>query len=87
MREVIIGDRTFRVRGLKRKEIKALRDRGFVLLALEGKDLDAAQDATFEMVFSKEELAAIDELDNRDALRLWDAILRETSPAADEVKN
>ena len=87
MREVEINGRKFQVRGLKRKEIRALREQGFVLLALKGEDLDAAQDATFEIVFGPEDLAAIDEMDNRDALKLWDAILRETYPAADEIKN
>lgn len=87
MREIEINGRTFKVRSLKRKEIKALRKQGFILIDLKPENAEEAQDKVFEMVFGPDDIAAIDEMDNRDVMILWRAILAETYGAPEEEKN
>ena len=87
MREVTINGKLFQVRGLKRKEVKQLRKEGLPLMNLQPENAEEAQDRVFEMVFNEGELAIIDEMDNKDALRLWQEILAETYGVGDETKN
>lgn len=81
------GKKTFEVRGLKRKEIKALKKDGIVLTNLDMKTADTAMDKVFDLVFTSEQVAMIDELPNRDAIKLWQGILMETFGAPGEKKN
>ncbi len=86
-REILLAGRTFKVRGLKRKEVKQLRRDGFNLLDLNLAQADDVLDRVFEMVFPEAEFARIDELLNRDCLGLWNAILIETYGSPEEEKN
>lgn len=78
MREIEVNGETFRVRGLLRREIKELRKRGFILLDLQPSNAEEAQEAVFELIFSEEELDKIYGMQNRDVLRLWEAVISET---------
>jgi hypothetical protein len=87
MREIIIDDRPFNIRGLKRGEIKALKKEGFNLIDLKIEQADDAMDKVFELVFASHEITLIDDMANKDAMKLWTAILKETYGAPDEEKN
>ena len=87
MRELKLEGQIFEVRGLKRKEVKALNREGFNLVELDIGNADEAMDRVFECVFSKAEIKKIDDLENKNAIELWRAILKETYGAVDEEKN
>jgi len=87
MREVTFGGQTFEVRALKRREVKQLKKDGFNLNFITPEQADDCMDRVFEMVFSMAELAAVDDLDQHEAIKLWNAVLRETYGAEDEEKN
>jgi len=87
MRELKFESHVFEVRGLKRKEVKALNKEGFNLSSLDIGNADEAMDRIFECVFSKAVIKKIDELENKNAIELWRAILKETYGAVDEEKN
>ncbi|BBO92051.1 hypothetical protein [Desulfosarcina ovata] len=87
MRTVTLGSNDFDVRPLKRKEVKQLRKDGITLVNLDPAKGEEAMDRVFDMVFTPDQIAVIDELDNPDALKLWSAVLKETYGAQDEEKN
>lgn len=87
MREVTMGDTTFQVRSLKRKEVKQLKKDGFNLADLGPHNADDAMDRAFGLAFSPDEVARIDELSNSEALGIWVALIKETFGAVDEEKN
>jgi len=88
MREVQIEGHTFQIRGLRRGELKALRrDKGITLLDLDLQNVEEAQDIVFDMVLSEEDVKTLDGLENAAALKVWQAILKETYGAGDEEKN
>ena len=87
MREIMLGDYTFKVRSLKRKEVKQLKKDGFNLADLAPQNADDAMDRAFELAFSPEEVTLIDDLSNSEALAIWVALIKETFGAADEEKN
>jgi hypothetical protein len=78
MRTIEINGREFEVHGLKRKEVKVLKKEGYVLASLDHKSADDCMDRAFEMVFTDDQLEAIDEIQNADAIKLWQAMLLET---------
>jgi len=87
MPEITINDVTFPIRPLKRHEVKALKKNGFTLGAINGDQVDNAMDAVFDLVLTPEQINAIDQFDNPDALRIWNAILRATWGNDAETKN
>ena len=88
MRIVTIDEHKFEVRGLLRGEVKELRrEHDIVLVNLSPANAEEAQDRVFELIFSLEDLERIDALPNADALKLWQAVLKETYGAKDEEKN
>lgn len=87
MREIKVSDQLFEIRPLKRKEVKQLRRDGFNLANLDPESGEEAMDRVFDMVFTPDQLALIDDLDNPDALKLWGAVLAETYGSPAEEKN
>ena len=87
MREVKVEGKVYIIRGLKRKEVKALRKKGLAPLDVTPEKLDDVVDEALRLVLNKKEFESLDDLDNASVLKLWDALLRETYPAADEIKN
>jgi len=93
MSEIEIAGTLFNFRPLKRKETKKLRRDGLLirnLPALFEKDpdkLDELMDRVFDCMFSKDEIAQIDEMSERQAGELFTAIYKETYGAPDEEKN
>ena len=87
MREIAVGGTTFQVRSLKRKEVKQLKKDGFNLADLGPHNADDAMDKAFELAFTPNEVALIDDLSNSEALAIWVALIKETVGAADEEKN
>jgi len=88
MRDIKINKDVFTVRGLRRGELKKLRrENGINLLDLDLKNAEEAQDVVFDLVLSKQEIKKLDGLENRYALQVWQAILKETYGAEDEEKN
>lgn len=87
MREVTICGKTFKIRNLKRKEVKALKKKGINLVGLKPEMADDAMDAVFDLVLTEEEIAVVDEFDQTDAMELWTEALKETFGSAEEEKN
>jgi len=87
MRDVMVGDEVFHIRGLTRGEIKSLRAEGVNLMALTVNDADKAFDLVVAMVFDSAAVAWIDSQENRVGMKLWEAVLKETFGAEDEEKN
>ncbi len=94
MRVVKIPNHEIEVRGLKRKEIKALREFGYYrtrfLPPKEEADpdaLDEAMDAVIDKVLSKDDLKALDNCEPRYTSDVWFAIIKETYGDAEEEKN
>lgn len=86
-REVVYNEFSFTVRALKRREVKQLKKEGFNLGYLEAEKADDCMDRVFGMVFSAPELDAIEDLDQHEAIKLWNDVLKETYGAKDEEKN
>lgn len=87
MRTITINEQSFDVRGLKRKEVKTLRNEGLSLTSLDPETSEQAMERVFEMIFSPDQINQIDELQNVDALKLWTAALSETYGSPGEEKN
>lgn len=88
--------RTIKVFALKRKQIRALSDRGFTPLGFfpPGDNereivqaMVAATEDALETVLSDDDLAFLDECDNLAAKKVWDALYKETYGDKDEEKN
>ena len=92
MRTVSIPDRDIEVRGLKRKEIKGLKEYGyhrsrFTPPADDPDALDEAMDAVIDKVLTKDDLKALENCEPRWTSEVWLAIIKETYGSADEEKN
>ncbi len=87
MRTIEVNGQSFDVRPLKRGEVKQLRKAGFNLVALDPPTAEDAMDAVFELIFTPDQISAIDALDNPDALKVWSAVLVETYGSRGEEKN
>ncbi len=94
MRIIEIPGREVEVRGLKRKEIKALKEYGYYRSRFtppggdaEPEALDAAMDAVIDKILTKDDLKALDDCEPRWTSEVWLAIIKETYGAADEEKN
>lgn len=81
--------REIKIRALKRKEIRDLSDYGYdYAKCIPG--LDVAHDAvdkSLSMVLTDEDLCFLDECDNREQIRCWQELLKETYGSEDEEKN
>jgi hypothetical protein len=87
MREVTVKDREFQCRALKVKEEKALRKKGINLLKVDFENIMTAVDEVFEMVFSGDDLAFIEDMDRAESMPLYSAVLAETYGSPKEEKN
>ncbi len=87
MREETIENKIFQVRGLKRKELKQLRADKIDLNDLDATRAEEVMDIVFAIVFTPEQIAEIDEMENKYAIRLWIAVLKETFGSGEEEKN
>ena len=96
MIKVQIGGTEIEVRALTGKEILALKAEGVPIsrlgfdatkLALDLDKADEAMEKVFDIILTDEQRPGLDELGNDEYLKLWRAILDETFPASDEVKN
>ncbi|RKY07147.1 MAG: hypothetical protein DRP56_06220 [Planctomycetota bacterium] len=81
------GGKTFVIRSLKRKEVKALKNEGFNLYNISADQLDDLIDRIFEIVLTEEEIGAAEDLDNRDAVKIFNQIFRETFGSEKQEKN
>jgi protein-tyrosine-phosphatase len=76
------------IRPMKRKEIKALKKKGFDLRKIESEKIDETMDAVFDVLFTKDELKEIDGLEEKIVFhKLWPEVMKETFSSPDEEKN
>lgn len=87
MNTITVNGREFKIRPLKRKEVKALKKKGFTLGNIGGDQVDDAMDAVFEIVLPPEDIQALDEFDNPDVISVWQAILKATWGSDSDTKN
>jgi len=92
MREITLpGGNTIQVRGLKRKEMREFKKYGYHISRYRPpEDLDLADEGmekVLERMLKAEDLALLDELENRHTSAVWFAIIKETYGAPDEEKN
>lgn len=94
MRTVKIPNCEIEIRGLKRKEIKTLKEFGYFRsrFSLPGEDadpdtLDAAMDAVIDKVLTPEDIEALEDCEPRWTSEVWLAIIKETYGSVDEEKN
>lgn len=75
-------------RGLKRKEIRQLREKnGINLFKLPQHQLDETMDEVFDLLLSKKDITAIEDLENKHASKVFFGIIAETWPGPEEAKN
>lgn len=82
-----IGGSEYPVRSLKRREVKALKEDGFVLMALRRDQVDDLMDRLFALLYTPEQCAALDDVDQADAYGLMKAIMAATTGSDAEAKN
>jgi hypothetical protein len=88
MRQVKINGRNFSIRPLKRKEIKALNEKGLPLNRIVPEKAEDTMEAVFEKIFDKKTMTAIDDLEYREVLHvLWPEVMAETFSSPGEEKN
>jgi hypothetical protein len=95
MREITIKrsdtgkERKIKLRSLKRREIRELKDYGFSYLGCIP-NMETAQDAvdkSLDMVLTEKDQTFLDECDNKQAKDLWSELLKETYGDPAEEKN
>ena len=86
MRELTIEGKTFTIRPLKRKEMKALKKQGFNLAKLDPETMDDHLDQILEMVLPGR-LEEIDDLPPKATNDIFSAILKESYGDKTEEKN
>lgn len=85
---IMIGKEKFNFRRLKRGEVRELRKKhGIVLGALRVDQVDEAMDMILQKVCDAATFKRIDQLENRDALKIWREVMKETFGSEDEEKN
>ena len=80
----VIGE--FEIRSLKRKEVKALKEKGFNMGALQPEQIDDFMDAVFTIIYSPAHIGKIDEQPQRDCIKLLNQIMDETNGSISEVE-
>jgi len=86
-RKVKVGDNELSVRGLKRKEIKALKKKGYEIGKLKIEQVDDLIDEILPMIFNKKDVELIEDSPYKVSVQIWTAILKETYGSAGEEKN
>jgi len=81
-----IAGREIAYRGLKRKEVKALKKEGIDIGRMKTDDVDAVMDRLFELVLNPDDIGFLDDQLNRCALDVFKAVIAETygDPAAEK---
>jgi len=81
-----INGREIAYRGLKRKEVKALKKEGFDLGRLDTEDVDEAMDRLFDTVLDPSDIEFLDDQVNRASYDVFKAVLAATygDPAAEK---
>jgi len=89
MNLIEVNNKLIEIRGLTRGEIKQLADLGYTYFGCVPtmETANQAQDKCLAMVLSEDDLAFVDTCSNKDAIRVWTEILKETYGAPDEEKN
>jgi len=96
MRVILVGDTNIDVRGLTGKEIKKLQAEGIPVSRLNidvvklAQDLDLAEetmDKVLDTVLTDEQKEILDDQPNKQILKVWGAVVKETWGAPDEEKN
>jgi len=79
----------FEGRSLKRKEVKALKAKGYNMGNLRPEQVDDLMDEIFLLVFTPEQIAELDERDQKDCMKILNQIIAETSGSVspDDAKN
>lgn len=83
--EVRIGDEIFKVRGLKRREIKTLKEKGVNLAIMTSENSDSSMEEVTKLVFGEDR--RIDDLFEKEYYYLFKKILDLTYLSPDEIKN
>ena len=87
-RKVTAGGRDIVVRGLKRKEVKQLKNEyGINLSGLRLSQADEAADKVFELVLAPEDIEYLDEQCNAESVRVFNEIMKATYGSGEEAKN
>jgi len=86
-RTVKVGNKKISVRSLTRKEVKALKKKGFDIGNLSRDQVDDLLDEVFPILFSKEEVKLIDDSPYKICTLVWTAIVEETYGSVGEEKN
>ncbi len=89
MTTITINGKEFKVRPLTRGEIKSLKDCGYTYNSCVPtiEKANDALDKAFEIQFSKDEVTFLDDCTNKQGIKLWNEILKETYGAKEEEKN
>lgn len=87
-KKIKAGGREIEIRGLKRKEVKQLRqEHGIDLGNLRLAQAEEATDKVFEIVLSPEEIEFLDDQCNAEAVAVFRAIMNATYGREEEKKN
>lgn len=81
--------RQIKIRSLKRKEIRELKDCGYNYIGCVPtiETLEATVDRALNTVLSQEDLEFLDECENKESQRCWNELLKETYGDKEEEKN
>ena len=86
-REVKVGNKEITIRSLTRKEVKALKKKGFDIGSLKREQVDDLLDEVFPMILSPDEVNLVESSPYKVCIRVWTAVIKETYGAGDEEKN
>lgn len=84
-KRIEIGGRTFEVRGLKRREVKALRAGGFRPGNVDAENADDYMDKVFELIGC--DLSEVDDLEYAEAMEIFKQVMEMTFIGEGERKN
>lgn len=89
MPTVEIIDRAIEVRGLTRKEVRALEPEGYTVMGpmLNLANANRAVEKVFDLVLSREDIAFLETQPHIQTLKVWREINNETFGSKDEEKN
>lgn len=87
MQKIIIAGHKIRVRGLKIKELRSLREQGFNISNLKHEEVEEVFMLCLDMVLSKEDKKKIDNVVFKELWPLWKTINEETYGSVEEIKN
>ena len=82
-----VADEDFQVRGLLRREVRKLKEKG---LSISGMDMEKAEetmDAVLQMVLSPEQADRLEDLPYAESVRVWNEVVKLTYGSPGEEKN